>query len=274
MAAERPEDVLCMVKYEERWIPSGGVDSQGVLVLDVSPSEGIGYEGRVIPFVRGCASTESAGRAGDSCAGWYSAAMLLVSTEWEGLEDSSPGRFESFYPAFGDAAEVDFEQPWVRASGSVQLLNLVRAAAGDGSPCRFACVGSGGKVACSGPGGLRWIICVVYSLQGCSGTMLKVEAGLCVPPGSFNDAHGVAKWTSCCAPRVLCGGRCAQAFRYMRRLLKRSWLYARRATRLGGCIVGTREQDSDGEYEVGKPKSLMQQAGSASAEKGHLCMRA
>lgn len=173
-----------MQHHDESWVVGPGTDTEGILVMDVTPPEGYAYVDKVLPYVNVGAAVVGSGSPLQGCAGWFTAAIVAVDATFVGSGGIPRGRVRTWEAAFGGSTDVDYVHPWVRKSRTIGLLIQRSMAVGDGRPQNTCCAGLDGEGVRPRGRSYRWVACVVYSLEGCSSATLHVQAGLCSVAGA------------------------------------------------------------------------------------------
>jgi hypothetical protein len=191
------EDVLNMQHHDESWVICPGIDTEGILVMDVTPTEGCAYVDKVLPYVNVAAAVVGSGTPLQGCAGWFTAAVVAVDATHVGSGGIPHGRVATWEAAFGRPTEVDFVHPWVRKSSTLGLLAQRSMAVGAGRPQNVCCAGIDGEGVLPCGRAYRWVACVVYSLEGCSSATLHVQAGVCsVPLVRVEEESPRSRWAT------------------------------------------------------------------------------
>jgi hypothetical protein len=179
MGTVRVQDVLCMRTHDEEWKPSSGLDSRGILVLEITPDWEDGDARAVLPFVHVGASVRRSEGSSDGCVAWLTVLLLAVGSASMDGGVIPCGRYASLHPVFGEDDNLDYVHPWVDGSGKVVLLNQRSDVISELTPKRVSCVGMNGEVIENAGDGHRLFACVAYCLEGCEGVRVHAQAGIC-----------------------------------------------------------------------------------------------
>ena len=193
-----------MRKLDVKLTPLAETESQGFVVLEATP-KGCPHDSRwMLPYVQLAVSVTGEESRARECAAWITVFLVMVDAEAVRGADIPYGNTADFPLLFGKSDTVDFVNPWLRASPGVVAL-CERAVVGTaGQPLRVCCAPGDGRTLKMSAGTYRWIACVVYSLEGCRGASLRVQAGVL---GVGRDAEERCGSASIVSPRVASGRR-------------------------------------------------------------------
>jgi hypothetical protein len=163
--------------YRETWRPLDAVDMQGMFVMEAAVERCGPDVDVVFPFARVGANVRAAEGCGQPCAGWFTVMVFVVSAESAEKEGIPHGRVKSFEAAFGAAEGVDYVHPRTRSSRDAACVLERSFAVGAESPVRESLSPWSGEGYRHVEGIHKWVVCVVYKLEGCGSATLHVSAG-------------------------------------------------------------------------------------------------